>query len=395
MNHRQRILILAPRYPYPVIGGDRLRIYELCRELSQHHDLTLLSLCETQEELHGELPSDGIFKRTERIFLPKWRSVLNAMSALPGRIPLQVAYYKSAEFARRVGELLPEHDLCLAHLIRVGNYVRDAKIPTILEMTDAISLNYQRVKALRSTRNLRSLVYSLEANRLLEYERSVLDDFDLITLVSDIDRSFLLQNRVADHVLVCSNGVDLNALPFRDRRSSEPVVTFIGNLSSFQNLDACFYLAEEVFPLARQQLDCRFRIVGRAKPGDASRLARYPGVDVLANVVNVSDAVGRARVGVAPIRIGAGVQNKVLEYMSLGLPVITSSIGLEGLEARRGVDILVADTPQEYVSHLVSLWRDESFASSIGQAGYEYVKKNHSWSSRLSPLVRAISNISA
>jgi len=393
MDSRKRVLVLTPRYPYPVIGGDRVRIYEICRELARQNDLTLLSLCDTQAELHATLPNDGVFQHIERVYLPKWRSAVNVLSAFPGTTPLQVAYYRSGKFARRVRELLPMHEICLAHLIRAGEYIRSIDRPKVLEMTDAISLNYQRVRKLGKLSQAKALIYILEAKRLLKYEQSIINDFDLVTLVSHYDREFLLQGRDVDHVIVCSNGVNLETLPYRERRCSERVIVFIGNMMSLQNLDACHYFIEEVLPLLRRHFDCRFRAIGRITAKNAARLARYEGVEVLSNVPRVADAVGDAIVGVAPIRIGAGIQNKILEYMALGLPAITSSIGLEGLDAVPGKEILLADKPEEYVEHIGRILQDKEYAIDLARAAYAYVKRAHNWSTRLAPLVQWVSRI--
>lgn len=392
---RKQILILTPRYPYPVIGGDRLRIYEICKELAKYHDLSLLSLCETQDELYSALPDDGVFKRIERVYLPKWQSLLNVALAIPTSTPLQIAYYRSNEFARKLDALVPEHDMFFAHLIRAGEYLRGRDIPSVLEMTDAISMNYQRISKLSSKRNFKSWVFHFEANRLLSYEQKIVDEFPLVTLVSDFDRDFLLNGRVLDNLLVCSNGVDLSALPFRSREVSAPIAAFIGNMTSVQNLDACFYFAEEVLPVIRQRLDCRFRVVGRIKPGDAKRLEMFDSVEVASNVHSIADALADARVGVAPVRLGAGVQNKVLEYMALGLPVVTSTVALEGLQAMPERDLLVADRPEEYAAALLRLWQDDTLRGSLAQAGLKYVEEYHSWHQRLMPMVERINRILA
>ena len=99
---KKSLLIVTPRYPYPVIGGDRIRIYYLCKALSQHFEVSLLSLCETREEMASPLPEDGVFSSIERIYYPKWRSWINALLAIPTRSPLQVAYYGSSLLARRI-----------------------------------------------------------------------------------------------------------------------------------------------------------------------------------------------------------------------------------------------------------------------------------------------------
>lgn len=387
---RPKVLVLTPRYPYPVIGGDRLRIYQLCLELSRSCSLTLLSLCQTTAELNAAPPEDGVFEHVERVYLPHWRSVFNALAALPGRVPLQVAYYRSAEFARRLQALLPRHDLCLAHLIRTGDYLRHIPRPRVLEMTDAISLNYQRVRDIGLVKHLRGWVYRLEADRLQDYEQRILNDFNLVTLVSATDRSHLLGERDAEHVLVCSNGVDLARLPFRIRPDPDPVVAFIGNMTSMQNLDACQYFIEEVLPLLHQRGEYRFRAVGRIHPGDARRLARHDGVEVLGNVDSIADSVGNAGVGVAPVRIGAGVQNKILEYMALGLPVVSSPLALEGLAAQPGRDLLVAERPAAYAEAIERLFRERSLAHALAKAGRAYVERHHSWSGQLAPFVAKV-----
>lgn len=393
-HRRPRLLVLTPRYPYPVIGGDRLRIHRVCRELAKRYSLTLLSLCETAEELSAPSPLDGVFSRIERVLLPRWRSYVNVLAALPGRTPLQVAYYRSAGFAAAVRRLLPEHDACLAHLIRTGEYVRGAAIPAALEMTDAISMNYQRVKALGAGRSWRKRVYALEASRLADYERRVLSDFDVVALVSETDRDFLLAGREAPHVIVASNGTDVGGvLPAAPAR--EPVAAFVGNITSVQNIDACVFFAEEVLPRLRKLRGWRFRVVGNIGQADAERLRRFEGVDVTGRVDSIATGVQGSLVGVCPVRLAAGVQNKLLEYMALGLPAVTTRIGLEGLEAKPGKEVLVADAPEEFVEQLERLHADRGEASKLALAGLAYVRQRHSWEERLQPMVAAIDSLVA
>lgn len=382
--------MLTARLPYPSIGGDRLRIYELSRALSRTHRLTLLCLCETKEELHRLLPDDGIFTKVERVLLPRWRSLLNTIAAVPTSTPLQIAYYRSAEFARRLTSLLSQHDCCLAHLIRTGAYLRNLHIPKVLEMTDAMSLTYSRARQLRKTNPLMALVYGLEAPRLLRYERSIIRDFSATILVSDVDKDFLLDGMSNENVIVAPNGVDTSLLPYADRTTSDPVIIYIGTMTSAYNLDACLFFATEVLPRARRVIDCRLRVIGRIRPSERRRLMALDGVEVLGNVPNIAGAVGNARVGVAPIRVGAGIKNKILEYMALGLPVISSPIGLEGISARPGIDLLLAERPEEYVEQLARIWHDRELASSLSRHGLNYVKTHHSWALTTRPLIGAI-----
>lgn len=388
----RRVLILTPRYPYPVVGGDRLRIYQICKALSRHFSLTLLSLCESKQEMESELPMDGVFESIERVYLPKWRSRLNSFAALFGNGPLQVAYYRSQVFAERVRELLPSCDACLAHLIRTGDYVRgEAGCFRVLEMTDAISLNYHRVRALGRQRGARSWIYGIEAERLLSYERAIIRDFNLVSLVSKTDRDFLLSGGVGNNLIICSNGVELSEFPYTERpMAGKRIIAFIGNVTSLQNLDACLHFIEDIMPVLRTRFDCVFRVVGKILDVDASRLRQHPGVEVTGLVESVPRAVADAWIGVCPVRIGAGVQNKVLEYLALGLPVITSSLGLEGFSARAGIDLLVADSPEDYLEHVGKLLSDDSFGRGLARNGRRYVEENHDWGHQLAPLVDAL-----
>lgn len=384
---KKKLLVLTPRFPYPVIGGDKLRIYNLSKELSRHYSLTLLSLCDTREETSCELPDDGVFDRVERVFLPKIRSYVNTLLALPTTTPLQVAYYRSRAFAAAVARLLPSHDGVVVHLVRCAEYVRKSDKPRMLEMTDAISLNYSRVKQLRKARGLKSRIFGVEARRLLDYERTIVDDFDLSVLVSQTDKDFLFPGSHAGNVMVCSNGVDLSGLPYSVRSMASRVLIFIGDMRTVQNQDMCHYFAEEVMPLLRKRADYRFRIVGSIVPALAERFRAYEGVEVTGRVASVADATEDGVIGVCPMRIGAGVQNKILEYMALGLPVVTTSSGHEGLHAQEGRDLVIANTPEEFVNRIEWLMVNEVAAADMAARAREFVEQEHAWGRMVAPLL--------
>lgn len=384
----KKILVLTPRFPYPVIGGDRLRIYHLCRALSEHYQLTLLSLCETETEMAMALP-DSIFSEVHRVKLPKWRSYINSLMAVPSSIPLQVAYYHSSAYANKLNELLPLHDASLSHLIRVGDYVCDRKGLHVLEMTDAISLNYQRVKSFTRNTSFKAMVYSLEQKRLERYERNIVDGFSFCTLVSDIDREFLYPAK-SKNILVCSNGVDTSELTYQFTpivRDKIVEIVFIGSMTTLQNLDAARWFSTEVMPELVKHYDCKFKIIGRISEVDQRLFNAMDNVISTGGVENVAVSAAGAHIAVCPMRLGAGVQNKVLEYMSLGLPCITSKIGLEGIEAKSGQELLVADTVQEYVDNITRLINDEVLFQGIAIQARQFVEREFSWSSRLAPFV--------
>jgi glycosyltransferase involved in cell wall biosynthesis len=387
------LLILTPRFPYPIVGGDRLRIYHLCRALSARYKLTLLSLCDSQEEMLMPMPDDGVFYRNERIYLPKWRSWLSSALAFPGRTPLQVAYYRDKGFSHRALELMREHDGVLAHLIRVGDVIKDAPGAKFLEMTDAISLNYERIRSTDvSKKDLRARIYSFEVNRLRAYETKIIDHFDHSFLVSEIDRQHLFGSwsEKLSRVSVVSNGVALESFPYQFNTAGRDIV-FIGNMLSLQNYDAAMYMSSEVLPLIRRtRTDVRLRLIGRIRPDQALQLTSFDGVDVSGEVADVTVAAKGGAVGVCPLRLGAGVQNKVLEYMALGLPTVSTTIGLEGFDALHGRDLLVADQTEAIAAAVLKVLNDRSFAEVMAINARHYVEATHSWTAMLAPMIEII-----
>ena len=395
MTGRARVLVLTPRFPYPVVGGDRLRIHAICRTLAREHSLTLLSLCETKGEFAPALVTDGVFDRIERVLLPRWRSLAQVAAALPGRTPLQVAYYRSRAFAGAVERLLPEHDLALAHLIRTGDYLLGRSgPPAMLEMTDAISMNYERVRR-HGAGGVRGRVYAAEQARLLAYERRMPAAFAAVSLIAEADALYLWGEATPANVVIASNGVDTDRLPFRDRSTAKRVAVFIGNIHSAQNMDACRHFVTDILPLLSETDLAEFRVVGRIRNGDAAWLRTHPRVTVTGEVDSIPDAVADARVGVCPVRIGAGVQNKVLEYLALGLPTVCSPVGHEGIDAVAGEELLVAADAAEFAAQVRRLNDDPALYRRLADRGRRFVETRHGWDAALAPLADEVRRLVA
>lgn len=382
----KRLLVLTPRFPYPPVGGDRLRIFHLCKHLSSEFELSLLSICESKGEMDCVVPQDGIFSRVERVFHRKSQRIIGCLSALPSRIPFQIGYYRNSSFERKLKELLPHHDGVLAHLIRSGAYVADSSVPKILEMTDALSLTYRRGGDLNRSNPFRALAYRWEAARLIRFERDIIQKFDLSILVSAVDRDFLSPKDDSAKIQICPNGVDTQALPFHYSPDKKTIV-FIGNNTALHNADGILFFTKEILPRVRARCpQASFKIIGRIKDRLRQRLMRVPGLVITGAVESIVNETKNASVGVCPIRFGAGVQNKILEYLSLGIPTVTSSIGLEGLSAQEGVHLLIARNPQEWSDRICELLESPARGGPLAIAGRELVEREYSWSSLMTPL---------
>lgn len=390
------ILTLTPRFPYPIVAGDTLRIHHICKELSRDHSLTLLSMCATKEEMTQDVDSE-VFDRVERVYHPTSRAVLSTVRALISGRPLQLEYYSSDRFRRRVDDLLADHDLALAHLVRTGQYLENcSSIPTVLEMTDVLSLNYQRVIETNSW-GWKALIYRFEKHRMQRYEKQTAQNFDLVSLVSPVDRKALVGKLSgdADHVSVYANGIDLASRPYASPDPDEPpVLAFIGNMRTVHNRDTCWYFIEEVLPEIRNRLPgAIFRIIGSAEKRTIESLRAYDGVEVTGWVESIAEVARGALCGIGVMRLGAGLQNKVLEYMALGLPVIANERGLEGIELKPSRHALLADTPEEIADQVVWLANNADERTRLAQAGRRFVEENHQWEKTIQPLVEDLNTL--
>lgn len=385
---RPKILILCSRFPEPPIGGERLRIHRICKELSKYATLDLLTLCETDAERMATSDS-GLFRTIRRLDLNPLGARLRAFKAVFGAKPLQVSYYRSRRFEAALHAIVDEYDATLAHLIRMGDYIRKpmGRTVRIVEATDAISLNYSRIPPGARRYSTKVLAYRIERERLLQYERALPGTVDIVSFVSPVDVDFLYPQR-PPNVVVATNGVDCDQFPFigpgRDRR-----IVFIGNITSEQNFDACVFFSKFVLP---RLSNFRFQIVGRVPKDKASVLSRFPRVEVVGEVRSVAEKAAGAFAAVCPVRMGAGVQNKVLEYLAMGLPTVSTSIGMEGLGIRHERHVLRADEPDELASALGRLWDDRALGSVLARSGREFVERHHSWERALSPLIASIMN---
>ena len=396
---KSRILVMTPRDPYPPIGGDRLRIHRLARALARRYELTLLTLCESERERHAALPDDGVFTRVHRVVLPRWRSWLNALAALPRREPLQVAYYRSGAFRTIAASLAREHDAVLAHLVRTADYARDERAVRVLEMTDAISLSMERVaSASVDYFDLRRLAYLVEARRLAAYERRVAAGFDLVVLNSKVDRDFLFGTAGVpdERTMVVPNGVDMPSQEPPAQAMRRPgEIAFVGNLASLQNFDAAWYFARHALPMIRDRHPhAVLKIIGPIRRSAARRLAALPGVRVEGLVPSLEDALGTARVGVCPVRVGAGMQNKVLDYFAHRLAVVCSPAALEGLAAPCAEQhVLLADGAGEWARQVNRFLDDEALAQRFADAGRALAGEHFRWDRCVLPLLGRLDSL--
>lgn len=151
------------------------------------------------------------------------------------------------------------------------------------------------------------------------------------------------------------------------------------------------YLATDILPLVRRRYPgSQLRVIGRMPARQRAYWQRFPGLLVLGEVASIAQAARGGGVGVCAMRLGAGVQNKLLEYMALGLPAVTTTIGLQGISAKPGQEVVLADTPQAFAQAVIDLLDNRVAARILAQAARQHVERHHTWTSVLAPMVQTI-----
>jgi sugar transferase (PEP-CTERM/EpsH1 system associated) len=386
-----RICFLSPRFPYPAIKGDSLRVYHQLRTLSQQHRITLLTMTDTPVSSSDFAKVAPLCERVEVVPLSRWRTLWNLSRSLFSRQPMQVHYYRAGAFRKRLTALLAEErfDVIHATLIRMLPYVWNIReVPVVVDLIDSLSLNLEARR--RQVGGLKRLAYEVEYRRVSKYERTVVERFPALVVSSPTDQQVL----GGKNITVIPNGVDVEQFPFQGSIGRDgATLVFTGNMGYHPNEEAVAWFAGEVWPLLRlTHPRLCFQVVG-TNPSDRIRALAQSvhGIQVLGRVPDVATYLKRATVAVCPMVSGSGIQNKVLEAMSAGAPVVATAIANRGVQARADCDLLIADTPPAFAASVARLLDNPADGAALAQAGRRFVEQHFRWEEH----ARRLSNIYA
>ncbi len=386
-----RILVLAPRFPYPLDKGDRLTVFNLVRHLSRRHDVALLTFLEPGQDPDDRRHLEDATDRTDTVRLDSRRAHVRALVGMLRGRPLQVGYYSSPGMSHKVAAVIEEFqpDIVYAHTIRMAPYLADDdRRPKVLAMQISMRLNYGRLARVHKSL-LRSLVYRVEALSAGRYEPRIARRFDRCLLISERDVAALGLPR-PENVLINPHGVDFGFFASSDAAAEEDgSLVFTGNMAYPPNADAVRWFVEDILPLVRAAVPgARLTVVGADPLPAVWQLAAADGVEVTGRVPDLRPYLDRAQVAIDPLRVGAGLQNKILEGMSMAVPMVVTTIANEGIGAEPGRHLLVADTPTEFAAAVTALLRDPDRRATMGAHARTFIVEQWSWEKHFNDLER-------
>ncbi|MGE0560686.1 MAG: glycosyltransferase [Flavobacteriales bacterium] len=373
-----KIFVLLSRFPYPLEKGDKLRAFHQIKELSKQHEIILCALSDEPVSKKNLDILGQYCSEIKVVRLYKFQIFFNLFWKLFfSKSSLQVSYFYNKVAHNVINKFIdktkPDHIYC--QLIRVTEYVRKCTIPKTLDYMDALSRGMER-RIEESSFYLKPFL-KIETERLKRYEHFVFNDFNNLTIISKQDKE-LIVNIKNDSIVVVPNGVDYSIYQHRISEKKYDLI-FTGNMSYPPNVTSAIYIVKELLPIIWKTYPLvNLAIVG-ANPDSRVIALKSEKVTVTGWVEDISEYYASSKIFVAPMQIGTGLQNKLLEAMAMKLPCITSNLANNALGAEHNNNILIGNSPEEYAKHVLNLLENQDIYNSIAENGFNYIKQHFTW----------------
>ncbi|HKQ25286.1 MAG TPA: TIGR03087 family PEP-CTERM/XrtA system glycosyltransferase [Burkholderiales bacterium] len=388
-----KILYLCHRFPFPPKRGGKIRPFNMIRHLSAAgHEVTVASLARSPREAEEGKGIAPYCAHYEMSMVNKPVQVARMVLRAPSRVPSSMGFFYSATLARKVRELLARErfDLIFVHCSSVAQYVSGVRgIPKILDFGDMDSqkwLGFVRYKPFPM-----SLGYWLEGRKLEREERRLARSFDLCTATTRAEWETLEGYRTGVATDWFPNGVDSTYFTPTGEPYDADTISFIGRMDYYPNQECMFDFCANVLPRIQvRRPKAKLLIVGADPSRAVTKLADLPGVAVTGSVPDVRPYLQRSALMVAPLNIARGTQNKILEAMAAGVPVVTSNVAAGGVDARADDDFLVASTSDEQVTAVLRILDNRNERQRLAVAGRTRMLSHHDWGRSMQRLDQVI-----
>lgn len=394
-----RILFVSAWFPCPPDNGSRIRAYNLMKALAREHEVYLVSLLQDDSRRENAVGLEGICEVVS-LHESRWfkagsfRATLGYFSTRPRSSVDTFDPAVRAAVNRAIEQVKPA--VIVASTLGVVEYIpHNLGVPTVLEQHNCEYAVLRR--AVEGTKGrLNRLQAEARWRKFARWEVGVCRSFGAVVMVSEGDRDLLLEAAPGlDNVHVVPNGVDTEHYSPSTRKPEKNTLIYNGALTYGANLDAVRFFARDVYPLlARDLPDVRLRVTGRTNGVELGEVADCPGVELTGYVDDIRNELGKAAVCLVTLRQGGGSRLKILEAMAAGVPVVSTSIGIEGIEVENGGHAVVADTPDEIATAIRRVLEDEDLQSHMSQNARALVEERYSWSAIGAEFVRVVEHVS-
>lgn len=384
-----RILMLTLVAPFPPDSGPKIKTYNLLQYLGRHHEVTLVSLVRSEQERAHAESLRGLCKAVYTV--PFRRSRLRDALHLAGSMLTGSSFIMSRDASPELRALLrdltdrEQFDIVHPDQLNMAQFAVDLPGALVLDEHNAVWTIVARMAA-NSASLPKRIFLDLEARRLRRYEGAICARFDALLAVSEPDLRFLeLAAANAGTMLppaeVIPIAVDAHAEPPIPRAEAPKTILSMATMFWPPNVDGVLWFANEVYPLVKREVpDATFAVVGARPPASVRRLAEQdPSIEVTGYVDDPRPYLEQTAALIVPVRAGGGMRVKILEALARGLPIVSTTIGYEGIDLTPGEHLLVGDTPAAFAEALVRVLRDPALGRRLAAAGRRVAEEVYDW----------------
>jgi len=380
-SSKKTLLMTTSRFPFPLEKGDKLRAYHQIKELSKTYDIVLCSLTRTdikqewKNELQKYCKSIHIFKLNYLVIL------LNTFKIIFTNKPFQIGYFYQKSIQKKINIILEKTkpSLIFCQLIRTSEYVKNIhSIPKTLDYMDALSSGLLR--RAENAKLISKFILKLEGNRVKVYENKIFDYFNNHTIISKQDKK-LIQHPLQKNITVIPNGIDDYFYNYKNPNLKKTYdLVFVGNLSYPPNIESCTYIITKLLPAFKAKgINLSVLLSGANPSPKVQKYNTLGNVTVSGWVDDIRESYLKGKIFIAPLFIGTGLQNKLLEAMALNTPCITTSLANNALGGESGSELIIANTLSEFVDGINLLLNNELTSKRITKNAQQFVKENFNW----------------
>jgi glycosyltransferase involved in cell wall biosynthesis len=379
-----RVLVLTAKAIWPLLGGAEIRNFSLLKETSKHHEVYLLSFLLDGHGRDHFRDLEPYCRKVVGIDLvrPRWRRAATAAASLVGSRPFIIAEYHRSEMARAVERMVRDEriDVIHAHFLHVGQYAaQKGRAAFVYDAHNLEHVLWQRFGRVHRDPALRAFVRT-QIPRFIRWQQKVAGMSERVVTLSDADRDEFLRIAPAAEVTTVPNGADVDFFrPLDGVAVEENSVVYFANFGWPPQDDAALYFHDEILPLVRREIpEVKLTLAGKTPPDAIRRLASER-VVVTGQVPDIREYIQRAAVVVLPLRVGAGTKHRAFQALAMEKPLVTTSIGAEGIALEHGKTAMITDDAGAFAAHTVALLKNPALRLAMGRAGRELVVTRYDW----------------
>jgi len=377
--HRKKILIITSRFPFPLEKGDKLRIYHQIKYLSKYHNIHLVSL--NTESKIPELSINELNKYCQKIHIiniDRFTQAVNIIKSFIKKEPLQVGFFYSERAHEKIKHIIKKTKptWCYAQLIRTAKYVQNEN-NNIIDYMDAFSKGIER-RIDKFPLIIQPLI-KREYEITKTYENNIFNKFKHHTIITEHDRTYIKHSN-HKKIRIIPNGVDTNYFKPQSSQLKKFDIIFVGNMSYPPNIEAAIYICQKVLPIIQKTHPTCKVLIGGVNPNEKVKKLANQNIKISGWVKDIRKIYASGKIFLAPMFIGTGLQNKLLEAMAMGIPCVTTQLANKALLANPS-QIIIANNEFDFANACMSILKNEHQACKLKTEALKFIKEKYEWNS--------------